>query len=1052
MNALVNAALDRPRTVMLTLLLLLLVGVSVYIAIPKESDPDINIPIIYVSMHHEGMSPDDAVSLLIKPMEQELRGIEHVTEVRSTAYEGGANVTLEFEAGFDADTALEDVRARVDIAKTGLPDDTDDPTVNEINLSLFPVLVVSLSGNVPERTMLRLARTLKDNIEGVSEVLEAVIKGDREEVIEVIVDPVILESYRLNVLEIARNVSQSNRPVTAGLMDTGAGQFAVKVPGLIADVDDFLGLPLKIEGDATANVGEIAEVRRTFKDARVHARVKGEPALTIEVSKRTGENIIETIEKVRAVVEATSAGWPPGVKVAFSRDESKGIRLMLADLQNNVMTAVLLVMVVIVWCLGWRSAALVGVAIPGSFLTGILVLAIAGLTLNIVVLFSLILAVGMLVDGAIVVTEYADRKMAEGLNRREAYFAAASRMAWPITASTLTTLVAFFPLMFWTGMVGEFMKYLPITLIAVLSASLAMALIFVPTLGSLFGKNTGRDSAQARALSEDSGGSLDGVRGFTGLYLGVLRVLLRHPVKVLLVSVLLLAGVQIAYARYGKGVEFFPDIEPERAAFQIHARGNLSTAEKDGLVREVEDRLLDMNEFETIFAAAGGREDNRAAEDVIGTVNVELVDWSLRRPASAIFEDVLARVTDLAGIHVESRGQRQGPRSAKPIKIQVSSSDPVLLERAVAALRDHLDEVEGLKDIEDSRPIPGIQWEIVVDRNQAAKFGADVGSVGAMIQLVTRGLRMTTVRLDDSNDEIDVLARFPHDMRTLDGLDHLRVETPLGHVPISNFVERSARPRVGRIERVEGERVMTIEADIEEGVLADSLVRDLQAWLDTVELGRGIDVDFRGDNERQEEASEFLLKAFLVALFMMAIILVTQFNSFYSAFLILTAVIMSTVGVMIGLLVTGKPYGMIMSSIGVISLAGIVVNNNIVLIDTYDRLRRMIADPVEAILRTGAQRLRPVLLTMVTTILGLMPMMLQINIDFFTRDVSVGAPSTQWWVQLASAIVFGLAFATVLTLIVTPCALMVRENVGSWRQVRKARRSGRADMPLEAAR
>ncbi len=1038
MNAIIHAAIARPRTVLMILALLLVSGVSVYSSIPKESDPDIAIPIIYVSMKHEGISPDDAVRLLLRPMEKELRGIENVKEMRSSAFEGGANVTLEFDAGFDADTALEDVNEKVDIAKPELPDDSDEPSVHEVNLSLFPVLVVTLSGNVPERTLVRLARDLQVEIESLAEVLEAPIRGDRDEVVEVVIDPVVAESYRIDAAEIARFFSMSNRPVASGVLDTGAGSFAVKVPGLFEDVTELLDLPVKLVGDAITAVRDIAEVRRTFKDARSHTRVWGEPALAIEVSKRTGENVIETIEKVRAVVARTSAGWPDSVTVSFSRDESVSIRRMLDDLENNVLTAVLLVMIVCVWSLGWRSAVLIGVAIPGSFLTGILVLAIAGLTLNIVVLFSLILAVGMLVDGAIVVTEFADRKMAEGLHRRDAYFAAATRMAWPIIASTTTTLVAFFPLMFWTGVVGEFMKFLPITLIAVLSASLVMALVFVPTLGSITGKTAAADGAQARALSVESQGSLTDVRGFTGLYIAILRRLLDHPFKVLLVAVALLVGVQVAYGRYGKGVEFFPDIEPERAAFQIHARGNLSTAEKDRLVREVEERLLDMDEFETLYTTSGdtGIRDSR---DIIGTVNVELVDWDSRRPASRIFEDVLERSTHLAGIVVEPRAQRDGPRSDKPIKLQVASLDPVLLEDTVARFREHLATVDGLKDIEDSRPLPGIRWELVVDRTQASKFGTDVGSVGSVVRLVTNGFRVTSMHLDNSDEEVDVIARFPEEMRTLDRLDQLRIETPFGYVPLSNFVHRVAEPRVHRINRIDGERAMTIEADIEEGVLADTVVRDLQSWLGGIDLGPGVTVEFRGDNERQEEASDFLLRAFAVALFMMAIILVTQFNSFYSVFLILSAVIMSTVGVMIGLLVTGKPYGMIMSSIGVIALAGIVVNNNIVLIDTFDRLRKATSDPVDAILRTGAQRLRPVILTMVTTVFGLMPMVLQVNIDFFTREVSVGAPSTQWWVQLASAIVYGMAFATVLTLLVTPCALMVRENVRSWRQRRKVR-------------
>lgn len=1042
MIALISAAYGRPRTVLMLLVLILTAGTVSYLTIPKESDPDIDIPIIYVSMSHEGISPGDAERLLIRPMEQELRGIDGVREISSTAYRGGANVTLEFDAGFDPDAALDDVRSKVDLARPELPADSDEPSVHEVNLSLFPVVVVTLAGDVPERTLLALARNLQDDIESLPEVLEAPIQGGRDELVEIVIDPALVESYRLDARELIDFVGRSNRLVAAGVLDTGLGRFGVKVPGLLEGAGELLALPVKVEGDAVTAVGDIAEVRRTFKDPSTFARVSGEPALAIEVSKRTGENIIKTIEKVRHIVARAAAGWPAGVEVAFTQDQSNDIRRMLSDLQNNVLSAVLLVMIVIVWALGWRSAALVGVAIPGSFLAGILVLSSAGLTMNIVVLFSLILAVGMLVDGAIVVTEYAERKMAEGQHRRQAYLAAASRMAWPITASTMTTLVAFLPLLFWPGIVGEFMKFLPITLIATLSASLAMALVFVPTLGSLFGKPAGGDSERARLLAADATGPLTGIGGFTGAYLALLGRALGHPAKVLAGAVAMLVGVQMAYGTFGKGVEFFPDIEPERAAIQIHARGNLSVWEKDSLVREVEQRVLAMDAFRTVYATVagggGGRGARSGAEDVIGRINVELLPWNQRPPAEEIFAEVLERTADLAGIVIELSGQQDGPASEKPIQIQVSSDHPALIEPVVAAIRQRMEAVDGLRDIEDSRPLPGIEWDIAVDRAQAAKFGTDVASIGGMVQLVTNGLLLSTMRPDDSREEIDVRARFSGDFRTLDQLDQLRIATARGQVPLSNFITRQAVPQTGTIQRVDGKRAMTIKADVEEGVLADAVVAQLAAAIGEAGLDPRIEVEFRGENEDQDEAARFLLQAFAVALFLMAIILVTQFNSFYSAFLILSAVVMSTIGVIVGLLVTGRPFGIVMSGIGVIALAGIVVNNNIVLIDTFDRLKKAGASPRDAILRTGAQRLRPVLLTTVTTILGLMPMVLQVNIDFFARSAQMGAPSTQWWVQLSSAIVFGLAFATMLTLIVTPSALMLRENIAAWRARRRA--------------
>lgn len=1101
MNAIIEAAVTHSRTVIATLILILMSGTYAYITIPKESEPDINIPILYVSLSHEGISPEDAERLLIKPMEQELRDVEGVKEMRSTAYLGGGNVLLEFEAGFNVDIAIADVREKVDIAKPELPDDADEPSVNEVNLSLFPVLVVSLSGDVQERTLLQLARDLQDKIEGIGTVLEAKIAGDRDELVELVVDPLALESYNLNLTDIINLVSRSNRVIAAGSVDTGQGRFSVKVPGLFETSEDILNMPLKVNGDAIVHFRDVGILRRTFKDSDGYARTNGRPAIALEVSKRTGSNIIETIEKVREVVERERVFWPEEVVVSFSQDKSNNIRNNLLDLQNNVISAILLVMVVIVAALGLRSAGLVGIAIPGSFLAGILVLYAIGFTVNMVVLFSLILAVGMLVDGAIVVTEFADRKMSEGFAPKEAYALASKRMAWPIIAATATTLAAFLPLMFWPGVVGEFMKFLPITLIATLTASLFMALIFIPALGAnlagfmrfllpvlttalgavLFsqilpavlaavglytevagaaiggligalgglyiGLKLGRmafislsavrpiDGNAGQSLAADSEFDPNSVRGFTGGYLGVLQTALRHPAKVIVVAVLMLVAAQVSYANFGKGVEFFPDVEPENTILQIHGRGNLSVEERDKLLRQVEDQVIALQrehgEFHTIFAksmASSGTGDDEA-EDLIGVIQLELTDWFSRRPADEIIADIRARTAPLAGIFVEPRKEEAGPPVGKAVQVQVSSAFPDEIEPVARQIAEAMTEMGGFVDIEDGRPVPGIEWELAVDRAQAARFGADVTLIGSYVRMVTYGTKLGEFRPDDSNEEIDIVVRLPRIYRNIDQLDHIRIQTESGQTPISNFVTRTPKPKVGLLRRTDGNRVMTVKADVVPGLLADDKVTQVREWLQSAQINPRVEISFKGEDEEQKQAQEFLMKAFIVALFMMAIILVTQFNSFYSAFLILTAVIMSTIGVMMGLLITGQPFGIVMSGIGVIALAGIVVNNNIVLIDTFDRIRETGVPTREAILRTGAQRLRPVLLTTITTILGLMPMVLGVNIDFGSRVVQIGAPSTQWWTQLSSAIVFGLSFATVLTLLFTPCALMVRENL-----------------------
>lgn len=1111
--SIIDAALNRSRTAVAALVMLLATGIVAFITIPKESDPDVNIPIIYVSLNHDGISPEDAERLLVRPVETELRSIEGVKEMRSTAYQGGANVLLEFDAGFNADQALLDVREQVDIAKPELPDDTDEPTVNEVNLSQFPVIVVTLSGNVSERTLMRLARRTRDEIEGIPSVLDVNIGGDRDELVEIIIDPALIDVYELDATELLTQLSRSNLLVAAGALNAEFGQFAVKVPGLFESVQDILAMPIKVDGDSVIDLSDIATIRRTFKDRDTYARVNGQPAVTLEVSKRTGQNIIETIAAVREVVEAERINYPPGLVVNYSQDKSSDIRTMLGDLQNNVISAVLLVMIVIVGALGLRSGILVGIAIPGSFLSGILVLQTLGLTVNIVVLFSLILAVGMLVDGAIVVTEYADRKLREGEPPAVAYAMAAKRMSWPIIASTATTLAAFAPLLFWPGIVGEFMKFLPITLVATLSASLLMALVFVPVLGAnlapitrglltvggiaagaglfvaiaqgvlpriglpegpaitgisivfallgaalglFLGRRAGRGAfatlnrppaTASQTLAATDNADPRSVKGATGVYIRVLDFALGGPAFVLVIAFVVLVASWGAYATFGRGVEFFPEVEPDLAKVQIHARGNLSVDEKSNLVREVEQQVLAINdeygEFDSVYTLSGNLENNDdAAEDIVGTIDIEFADWQVRRPADEILAEIKQRTSHLGGILVETTKAEGGPPVGKPVQVQLGATDPALLAPEIAKVRAFFDGMEGLKDIEDSRPLPGLEWELTVDRAQAAKFGADIALIGNIVRLITNGLTVTDFRPNDSDDEIDIAVRFPRDKRTIDQLDRIRLTTDEGLVPLSNFVTRTAIPRTGLLRRVDGDRVMTVKADVEPGVIVDAKVQEIRAWLPSANIDPRVDITFKGEDEEQKAAQSFLMKAFAVALFIMAIILVTQFNSFYSALLILSAVILSTVGVMLGLLAIGQPFGIVMSGIGVIALAGIVVNNNIVLIDTFDRLNAQLGDARRAILLTGAQRLRPVLLTSVTTILGLMPMVLQLNIDFASRAVSQGAPSTQWWVQLATAIVFGLAFATILTLIVTPSALMVRANFET-RDTRRAERQAR---------
>nr|CRH06456.1 Putative acriflavin resistance protein [Candidatus Magnetococcus massalia] len=1020
MNRLISAAFSHARTTLLLLLFILLTGGIAYHTIPKESDPDVQIPVITVSVGYEGISPEDGERLLIKPLEKNLRGLDGLKELDAVAAVGNASVTLTFEAGFDAEKALRKVRQKVDDARSDMPEEADEPVVQEINVALFPVITVSLSGQVDVMSLRRVARSLKDRIEALPGVLEVDIGGEREEMVEILVDPLNLETHGIGFNEVAQLVARNNSLIPAGAIDTGKGRMSIKAPGVVEGVEDLLNMPIKVEGDTVITFDQIATVRRTLKDPEGFARMNGRPTLTLEVKKRLGANILEMVAAVKKSVAEAQSSWSLPIKVGFSNDQSTQIRDMLGDLENSVLSAIVLVMIVVVGALGIRSALLVGMAIPGAFLTAILILDLLGVTMNIVVLFSLILVVGMLVDGAIVVVEQADQLRRRGHDGLSAFRRASQRMAWPVIASTITTLAVFMPLLFWPGVIGQFMKYLPLTVLFALSASLLMALLFMPVLGGI---SLGRNHSTAKMAGDASNTHKPGL--WTPRYAKLLGFLLHHPTKVFIVAIGLMVGAFALYGAKGNGVEFFPDVEPDYAQIIIHSRGDLSIHEKDAIVHRVEQQLLGHSELKEVygrsFARGGG---TGRSEDTIGVIQLAFKDWHERRRASAILDEIRDQLKGIAGVTIEVRKQENGPSGGKPVMLKITAADGASPEPTVNRLLKHMATMGTFVDLEDDRSPAGVEWRVLVDRAEAARFGADVVTVGSAVQLVTSGVLVGTYRPDDADDEVDIRLRFPENARHLDRLNALRTPTARGMVPMSNFVRVEPAPKVDAIKRSDGNRVVTISADVRDGLLVDDQVTQLRATVDKMELARGVEVLFKGEDEDQRETAAFLVNAFSVALFLMLVALVTQFNSLYQAGIVLSAIIFSTAGVLLGLLVSGEPFGIVMGGIGVIALAGIVVNNNIVLIDCYNELRREGVPALEAALAAGEQRLRPVLLTAATTILGLMPMAMGVNLDLMGREILIGAPSTQWWTQLSTSIAGGLAFATPLTLLLTPCLLV----------------------------
>ena len=1025
----IDKILNSSKLLLTILFFLITFGFYQYNTLPRESDPDISLPVIYVSLYHKGISPTDSERLLIKPLEKELKNIEGLKKITSSSYQSGGNVLLEFDAGFNSEKALSDTRVKIDLIKNKLPKETDEPRVMEVNLSRFPVLAVAISGEVDERVLFKIAKALKNDIESISEVLEVKTLGERERLIEIIVNPRTVENYGLTNKDVLESIAKSNLMIPAGTLSNDRGSFNVQVPSLIESREDLLNIPIKSKSNSFIKLEDVADVRDSFREKVGFARNNGEKAIILEVSKRTGENIIDVINKIKGVVNERTKNIPEFININFFQDESEKIITQVSDLENNVILATIIVFIITLFFMGFKSSILVSISIPFSFLLSMIILSFFDVTINVVVLFSLILSVGILIDGAIIVVEYANRRANEGISKKKVFILSAKKMFIPVLASTSTTLAAFFPLIFWPGIAGEFMFFLPVTLLAILSSSLVMALFFIPVIGKIFGTDKNFDKDQQNNLKLLETGNLNDIKGIQGKYIEVLRFCLDNPKKLIALTIVSLISIQIFYGKFGKGFEFFPPIEPDYAEVVIHARGNFSALEKDKIVNQIEKEILKNKNIKNLYSRSGMvKGDNRdESEDVIGAIKIEFIDWRKRPNANMIIEELKLQTKQFSGIYIEFIKKQDGPPKDKDIEIEIMNNNENQLNIDTAFIYQFLKEKKWVKNIDTDLNIPGIEWEISINRIKADQYGVDIQLIGNAIQMLTHGLKVTEYMPKDSDEEVDIVIKYEREYRTLDELDKILVEGKNGPVSLSLFVNRKPVNKTGKIARKNSTRSKSIKFDVTEGTVANNKVLEITEWLKLSKQLKS-NVFFTGQEEDQNEAKEFLIKAFFIAVFLITIILIATFNSFYFCLIILSAIIFSTIGVMIGLIISGKPFGIIMSGIGVIALAGIVVNNNIVLLDTYKTLRMGGEKIKDAILRTGAQRLRPVMLTTLTTFFGLVPMAIGLNINFLDFEINFGSPSSQWWLQLSNAIVFGVMFSFILTLIITPCLILIGEK------------------------
>jgi multidrug efflux pump len=1031
-----NLIVDHARATLSIMLLVLFAGTMARIALPVEVNPNVTLPLVMIMVRHDGISPEDGTRLLIRPVEKELKTLDGLEEINAVAREGAIYIMTEFDISEDIDKVVSEVREAVDRAKAEFPQDTKEPIVNELSPSPEPTVVITFSGEqASEREIFRTAKFFQRKLEMLPNVLKADISGHRDEVVEAVLDPYRLEQYNITADEMLRSVRGNNLLIPAGEIDAAQGRFGIKVPALIETTDDIRKLPVRFTADGVITLGDVADVRRTFKDASGFSTINGKKTIAIDVRKRLNANAIQTVADVRAAVASYQGQFSQNIDIEYIFDSSEYAQSMVSELQGNILTAMSLVLVLVVATLGVRSGLLVGFGIPFCLLGAMIVIYLLGFSFNFMVMFGLLLSLGMLIDGAIVVVEFANTRASEGLSNREAYLIAVKRMAIPVIASTGTTLAAFLPLLFWPGVAGEFMSYLPITVFAVLGWSLTYALIFAPTLGIVISRRRGK----SKKLPEDHGSEESAKNLFQPLlnfYLRTLTPIIARPAISSVVAILLLVSIFFGYGKYGAGQAFFADIENRYGVVNVRAQGNLSVEERRKITAEVEQRISSIEGIQQLYGFSEGNSvtlERDASRDKISSFLVELFPRGQRERGSLeIFAEIRQSTANMPGIYVTGKEVEGGPPVGKDIQIQISSADRELMYKTTAEIRDWIKlNVEGLRDIEDTLPLAGIQWEIVVDRPHAAMLGVNVANVGQMVQMVTNGVMLGEFRPDDADDEVEIRLRYPEQNRQLAALDELRVNTQSGPVPISSFSERVAKPRVDAIQRIDMLETVYILANTEDGYLSDNQTSAISEWLATQDIDDSIKVIFRGANEEQADSAAFLSVAFSLAMSLMLIMLVMQFNSFYQAFLILFSVVMSTAGVMLGLLISQAIFSTILTGVGIVALAGIVVNNNIVLIDSYNFLRR--SDPsisaADAVFSAAKSRFRPVMLTTITTVVGLLPLANGYSVDVINRTFEAGGMVSTWWQPLASAIVNGLLLSTILTLLLTPAMLLLPEII-----------------------
>jgi len=1061
-----DMAIKNRTSVLVLALIILGIGIYSYKALPRESEPDITIPFVFVSTDYRGVSATDIETSITIKIEKKLKGLDKVKNISSVSSQGLSQINIEFLPGTDIDEVLTKVKDKVDEAKNDLPSDLEnDPSVFEVNISEMPIVVYSLAGTSGPRVLKEIADDLKDDIEAVPGVLEVDVTGGQEREIRIEVDPDKLAYYRIPITSLQQAVVSENQNTSGGAITLGDGRYQLKVPGEFETPEEILALVVATHSGNPIYLKDVATVVDGIKEESSRSRLNGVDAVNISVKKRVGENIIFISDKVDLIIAEAEKTFPKNTSITKLMNKSKDIRMMVADLENNIISGLILVVAVLFVALGFRNALLVGAAIPFSMFLSFTILQAMGYTLNMIVLFSLTLALGMLVDNAIVIIENTYRYMQQGVPRVEAAMKATSEVAWPVIGSTLTTLAAFFPMIFWPGIMGEFMKYLPITLIVTLCSSLFVAMIINPALCAFFMKvktKINGDTLTAKEI-EDQGEKPIEIKGIVlKLYIKLLNSALNHKITVLVGSfVVLILLIQIWFLKIGieKPLEFFPSIDPISVYINIDPPEGADLNYIDRIVKKVEiaitgNQTLDYktalkpqeheNSDGTKFLAPSNINNiehiyTRVVQNSSGSVfdsnlpnhiGIQFIAFENRKsPTKDDLEELRNRVKNIAGVKITVDQQQEGPPTGPPVNIEISGTNFEVLGKIAEKLGKIVENIPHVKDVRNDYQggLPSVQ--VKIDRQKTALFGLTTSAIGNALKTAYNGLDVSTYY--EGDEDYDIVVKLAEsDRQVADVLHKLLIPTPKGEmVPLTTLASIEYAGTIGNIVRKNHERVVTVKANVDESKTTGPIARmQAQELLKEMKLPAGYKYKFTGEDESQKESEEFLSRAFLIAVFLIFLILVTLFNSIIQPVIILTSVVLSLGGAFLGLAVINSPFGVIMTGVGIISLAGVVVNNAIVLIDYTNKLRNNGMGIREAVVASGATRLRPVILTAVTTILGLLPMVTGISYDFHVMALSLSSESSQYWRTMAIVVIFGLMIATILTLVVVPTLYALIEN------------------------